>query len=579
MAGRMPALRGTRLPVSFAAISPRSRSLTPHYWRAALVFYIARSLRRPRGTPLLMPTSLQTPGVYVQELDAFPNAVVPVATAVPAFIGYTPAASFNGQSILNQAVRVSSWADFQTYFGRRDAGGSALLAETDQYRPVFFAVAATAPTTAASAEVTLGGRSYTLQPDAGTIYHLYNSLKLFYANGGGTCFVVAVGLMDGAPLGVATSAGSPLVNPHVTRAALAGGLAVAAAQAEVTMLAVPDAVLLSAGDYENLSQAMLTQCGELQSRFALLDVPGGRSGDPGGRDQAIAAFRTGIGINNLSYGCAYFPFLHTSVMTALDVDYRNVGGGAAALTAVLPPLTGAPAAALAGLIAQTENPGTQTPAQIDAGLRTTSADYAALGDAVLAAANLLPPSGALAGVYTTVDNNSGVWVAPANVSLNAVLAPTQVLSDTDQDPLNVDPATGKSINVIRLFAGRGTIVWGARTLDGNSGDWRYVPARRTMIYIEQSIKQLCAAYVFSPNTASTWAAVTSQVNSFLTSLWSQGGLAGSTAAAAFSVTVGLGSTMTADDMLNGRMNVVVRVALMHPAEFVVITIQQQLATA
>jgi phage tail sheath protein FI len=97
--------------------------------------------------------------------------------------------------------------------------------------------------------------------------------------------------------------------------------------------------------------------------------------------------------------------------------------------------------------------------------------------------------------------------------------------------------------------------------------------------LEQSIKLATDAYVFEPNVASTWARVTSALTNFLTSQWSAGALAGATPAAAFSVECGLGTTMTSDDILKGIMNISVKVAISHPAEFIVITIQQQMQTA
>jgi phage tail sheath protein FI len=193
--------------------------------------------------------------------------------------------------------------------------------------------------------------------------------------------------------------------------------------------------------------------------------------------------------------------------------------------------------------------------------------------------NTMPVAPAMAGVYTAVDNSRGVWKAPANLSLNAVVAPTLSLSDNDQGGLNVDALTGKSINAIRPFRGMGTLVWGARTLDGNSQDWRFVNVRRTMIMIEQSVKLAARTYVFEPNDANTWVTMKSMINNFLHNLWKQGALAGATPDEAYTVQVGLGSTMTADDILDGYLNVTVLVALVHPAEFIVLTFKQEMQTS
>ena len=138
-------------------------------------------------------------------------------------------------------------------------------------------------------------------------------------------------------------------------------------------------------------------------------------------------------------------------------------------------------------------------------------------------------------------------------------------------------SAGKSINAIRFFNGQGILVWGARTLDGNSQDWRYISVRRTITFIEQSVKLATRAYVFEPNNPNTWATVKSMISNFLTTFWKQGGLQGATPADAFAVEVGLGSTMTAEDLLKGVMNVSVKVAVVHPAEFIIISFQQQMA--
>lgn len=127
--------------------------------------------------------------------------------------------------------------------------------------------------------------------------------------------------------------------------------------------------------------------------------------------------------------------------------------------------------------------------------------------------------------------------------------------------------------------GRGVLIWGARTLDGNSQDWRYINIRRTLIMLEQSIKLACEAYVFSPNNASTWTTLQTMLENFLNNQWKAGALAGSKPADAYEVDIGLGSTMTGNDILDGYMRVSVKVAVTRPAEFMVITFQQKMQTS
>lgn len=201
--------------------------------------------------------------------------------------------------------------------------------------------------------------------------------------------------------------------------------------------------------------------------------------------------------------------------------------------------------------------------------------YKSIIDSITKKINLLPPAAAMAGIYTMVDNNVGVFQAPANVSVGSVVKPAINISGDEQDDLNV-PLNGKAVNAIRTFPGKGTLVWGARTLDGNSMDWRYISVKRTVIMIEQSVKNAAEAYVFETNTAATWENVKAMLKNFLTNVWAQGALAGATPEDAFSVDIGLGTTMTPADVLEGIMKITVKIAVTRPAEFIVLTFEQQM---
>ncbi len=192
---------------------------------------------------------------------------------------------------------------------------------------------------------------------------------------------------------------------------------------------------------------------------------------------------------------------------------------------------------------------------------------------------VLPPSAAIAGIYARVDREQGVWKAPANTGVLAVLGPVAKITDDDQDRLNVDATAGKSINAIRAFTGKGTLVWGARTLAGNDNEWRYVSVRRLFITIEESTKKASAFAVFEPNDQSTWLKVKAMIESYLYGLWQQGALAGSKPEDAYYVHVGLGTTMTPQDVLEGRMIVEIGVAAVRPAEFIVLRFSHKMQTA
>jgi uncharacterized protein len=191
--------------------------------------------------------------------------------------------------------------------------------------------------------------------------------------------------------------------------------------------------------------------------------------------------------------------------------------------------------------------------------------------------NLLPPSGAIAGVYASVDRDRGVWKAPANVSLNSVISPAEKISHEQQAEYNIDVNAGKSINIIRAFTGKGNLVWGARTLAGNDNEWRYISVRRFFNFVEESAKKATEQFVFEPNDANTWVKVQAMIENFLNTLWRQGALQGVKPEHAFYVAVGLGKTMTALDILEGRMIVEIGMAVVRPAEFIILRFSHKMA--
>jgi len=192
---------------------------------------------------------------------------------------------------------------------------------------------------------------------------------------------------------------------------------------------------------------------------------------------------------------------------------------------------------------------------------------------------VLPPCSAVAGVIAKVDGTRGVWQAPANVALAMTVGPNTIIDHFEQEDLNVDVVAGKSINAIRTSVGKGTLIWGARTLAGNDNEWRYVPVRRLFNMIEESIQKGTAFAVFEPNTPFTWLKITTMISSYLEGLWRQGALFGAAPEEAFFVNVGLGQTMTEDDILNGRMNVEIGIAAVRPAEFIVLTFSHKSLSA
>ena len=513
----------------------------------------------------------KTPGVYIQEKSEFPNSAVPVPTAVPAFVGYTEKAIRNNKSLKNVPTRLSSFSEFLLFFGG-------------------------APNT-----------TYAVATDPGSVFQisnpksrflLYYSIKLFFANGGSDCYIVSIGDysqevkisdFDGeAPILDATGADTGAVQVL--------GIRTLRKEREPTLLVIPDAVLLSKSECGAVQKRMLRHCYTMGSCFAILDVPMSAADlKQPDTNQIIETFRNNIGTENLQWGAAYYPYLATAITGSDEVSFRNIdpAKNAVLMDLLLDEVAATQkqglmddkqASAITAEINQIapNNPVSgeqaETARTLHQGLLAISPLYKKIMNAVRHEINILPPSAGMAGVYSMVDNNIGVFQAPANVSIGSVAALVVQVTNKEQEDLNV-PLHGKAINAIRTFPGKGMLVWGARTLDGNSQDWRYISVRRTVIFIEQSIKYAIEPYVFAPNTAATWANVQALITNFLTNVWKIGALAGATPKDAFSVNIGLGVTMTPVDILDGIMRVSVQVALTRPAEFIVLTFQQKMQSS
>jgi hypothetical protein len=179
-------------------------------------------------------------------------------------------------------------------------------------------------------------------------------------------------------------------------------------------------------------------------------------------------------------------------------------------------------------------------------------------------------------VYAAVDAQRGVWKAPANVALRGVLAPVVTLDERQIGLLNVDATAGKSINAIRPVSGKGLLIWGARTLAGNDNEWRYVSVRRFYIMVEASLKKSTQWVVFEPNDANTWSRVRAMIQNYLTVKWREGALSGVKPDQAFFVQCGLGQTMTALDVQQGRLIIEVGMAVVRSAEFIILRFSHQM---
>lgn len=391
-------------------------------------------------------------------------------------------------------------------------------------------------------------------------------------------------------------------------------------------------------DYAAVTVEMIEQAGALQDRMAILDLPGALIPDNRTVDalqETAYAFYAAIApaAAGFSYAACYAPALATALLDKGSMTYASMKGSAQTIklmnnlltTQALElwsPTARQPGAAYSrtfvdvaahiaaafpvppdDVIATADTPAgttgvtksappllvSTTPSStpplvpipatdaetvtLDNFLTNTLPLLGTIKQILASQLNVAPPSGAVAGIYAQSDNLTAVWNAPANLAIASVIRPVIALTDAEQGGFNV-PANGNAINILRDFPNRGTVVWGARTLDGNSEDLRYIQVRRTLIYVEQSIKSTLQQFAFAPNDAHSWASVSAMISSFLTGLWMQGGLMGSKAEEAFTVSCGLGSTMSEQDLVDGRMIVSVCLQIVRPAEFITLDFEQ-----
>jgi phage tail sheath protein FI len=185
---------------------------------------------------------------------------------------------------------------------------------------------------------------------------------------------------------------------------------------------------------------------------------------------------------------------------------------------------------------------------------------------------LIPPVGHMAGIYARVDVERGVHKAPANEVVGGILSLQVELDKGKQEILNP-----KGVNVIRSFPGRGTLVWGARTMSRDPM-WKYINVRRLFTFIEKSVDRSTQWAVFEPNNERLWSRIKASLTQFLTTVWQSGALMGTTPEESFFVRVDR-TTMTQNDIDNGRLIVVVGIAPTKPAEFVIFRFAQTQAGA
>ena len=585
-------------------------------------------------------SDMKIPGVNIVEKKAFPNSVVEVATAIPAFVGFTEKAEKGTQSLLNVPYRISSMVEYEKYFGGAPKNvefdlidGESMIESIyeiipnkcpEGYEMAGFPVSKYGQLTGLRDEylkqyenlqtnLVLGNHKYCLR-NTKPLFTMYQHVKLYFANGGGSCYIISVGNYGG----------------ELKQKAFEDGIELLKKEQEPTLLVVPEAVNLDEDSCYTVNRKMLSHCGEMKNRFAILDI---HDRYRASISSLAKKFGEKVGNEFLNYGSTYYPWLNTSSLDIQKVsdfiskdsilyllisnknwdrpDERlhklycfllnsiyeyiektdktdkdelkkmvcfcicsfdelfmkevNILDGQPMYT----PVIGAAKNGMPKLNEEEKN-------SLVAEWWKSRADEDIIQKSLRRIVNRLPASAAMAGVYARVDSTRGVWKAPANVSLNMVISPTVDITDDEQKDLNAPvDSDSKPINAIRHFVGSSIQVWGARTLDNKNLDWRYINVRRTMIFLEESIKNATRSYVFEPNDANTWLNMKCMIENFLRDVWKRGGLAGASPEDAFQVHIGLGETMTPKDVVEGIMRISVLVAITHPAEFIEISFQQQ----
>ena len=454
-------------------------------------------------------------GVFIEEESALTPLVKEVDTALPAFVGYTEKASrrFPGDLIL-VPTKVQSLKDFENHFGYPYENELEIEVVVDP-----------------DGDFVL---SNTKEP--ALLYLLYYSIRIYFENGGAPCYILSVGTYE-YPQQVLLKRNSAGI-----QYGLMDGLHRLEEVTDLTLIVIPEAIKLCSSDYATLAQAALLQCYTLGNRFAIFDLYGGDSAEPD-----LSQNRAFYGSEYLNFGSAYYPFVKTSMGNCVNDAETNItinlGGQLISLR------------------------------ELKEGNRPL---YRFVRKYLQGRLVSLPPCGAVAGVYVTTDRNRGVWKSPVNLSLVGITEPVVTIDNRKQEILNDDPDSGKSINSIRTFTGKGIQVWGARTLAGNDNEWRYVPVSRFLIMVRESLHKSAFWVVFEPNEDQTWSKVRAMIENYLIEKWQNGALAGIHAHLAFYVKCGLGSTMTDQDILDGRIIVEVGLAMLRPSEFIVFRLSYQL---
>jgi hypothetical protein len=457
----------------------------------------------------------RNPKICFGGISVLPPPVVEVETALPAFVGYTAkAASKVSMDLILVPTLINSMREFENFFGLPYENEITITIQrnSDNEFSIF---------------------SF---KEVGLKYLLYYSVKIYFENGGGPCYIISVDTyQDPQQVLLKKHKGSP-------HAGLLDGLFSLSEVTDISLILIPEAVKLSASEYSQLVRAALLQCHTLDNRFAIFDLYEGDVHNPD-LSHCIGLF----GDQYLNCGSAYYPFVRTTMNSYVNTEGSNVkvicNGKEYKLD-------------------QLKKLGWSVTRLVKRELRNRFVN--------------LPSSGAVAGAYVTSDKNRGVWKSPANLSLYGIMEPLVAIDKQSYQMHDVASDFGKSINNVRSFSGKGVLVRGARTLESNDNEEQYVSVRRFMIMVKESLRTSTSWVIFEPNDTNTWMKICTMIEYYLTTKWREGALAGISPQQAFYVNCGLGTTMTSLDVEEGRIIVEVGIAILRASEFKLIRFSHSL---
>lgn len=576
-----------------------------------------------------MMTSYNTPGIYFNKQEPLIQESNSGETAIPAFIGLTQKMGITkGVVTPNKIYKIHSLSEYESIFGvaQRERFHVAYNQYTDIYE--------------------LDNEYLSNTDEAGSMF-FYQSIALYFVNGGSACYVLSIGNYENET--------SYLKISNFMKA-----IDLLEEIEGITLLSIPESILLSTFEHYQVQQYALQHCEKIKNRFFILDVKQELGIEQGNLEKDIQAMRIQVN-QSLNYGAAYYPYVRTNqprnfnesdVTVAYQLTTSVLHTQYSDNLVTINNLSVDPYGYLKGTDREDENSGpnvvyirvgentlvdkagfevdekgiripgispygiftddsrlhylnyqgfivtnfasndashvkkslaTQTlllnaklSYLVDAKWSLSSPNIHSKVSAVLAKNyRVLPPSTLIAGIICQTDRSFGVWHSPANVVLKDVIEPCVSIDNGEQEELNVDLLSGKSVNAIRTFIGKPPLLWGARTLNGNDDEWRYISVRRLISAMESRLKEITQFSLFESNTPFTWLKIKTVVEIYLESMWQQGALFGETSEQAFYVNIGLGKTMTQQDIYNGIIHVEIGLAAVRPAEFILITFTRE----